>query len=615
MAVVFLALNGVGLGHLVRATTVCDALAQTGERPVVFSQGIFPLDERSEHPGKVVPSLWGTDEPVRRRVSGEIASMAALSLPAVLIEDTHPNPLTLPQEIRRALVVRPTTFAYLQDLNDHYSSVYSSFVLCDAAGSPTWPYSESETRVLSQWPQWGQVGPVYRRASEADADEVRRRHGIDGERRLCVFSMGGGGLHRSTDPDAVEFARLAGEVADAILAVDPSARLMFVRGPYFPDGVELDPRLEVVDQEPRMPALLSLAHAAVVRSGFNTIWECVAGGVPFLPFVGSTFAEPNDERLARLRAEGLLCDDPQRLWWDEDWRASFRERCRAITARNPGRPDAARLRTLLVGERRRVRVRPPRPAPVRGRSALRTPRRRRPARAGSPLAIRVDDVAVPELTLGWLLRILAERRLRASLDVVPYLNELNEASLAPFDPGGDLFEVAQHGYAHVPHSDAAGRRHEFAPDSERPAPDEVRLIRRGRAELLAAFPDRFGGGLSPPFDALPLWLADVWHGAGGLFVSHLFDRSLPPVPIPVVRAGTDIWDWDRARPRPHQAILEAIEADRARHGHAGIVLHPRCLRRRSAQEHLVTLLDALAARGFYGASLRELALASTRGGI
>ena len=66
--------------------------------------------------------------------------------------------------------------------------------------------------------------------------------------------------------------------------------------------------------------------------------------------------------------------------------------------------------------------------------------------------------------------------------------------------------------------------------------------------LEAAFPNRFTGGFSPPFDALPPWLPETWHSLGGTFVSCLIANSFSGAPMPVRRAGVDVWDWtiDRA---------------------------------------------------------------------
>ena len=120
MAVVVFAMNGQGLGHLIRSTIVSKALASVGERPVIFSGGEYRPAGLAQFPVRMVPSLWGATDEVRKRVASELQSMADISLPAVVVEDTHPAPIQLPAAIRRVLLVRPTSFEYLVRLNERY---------------------------------------------------------------------------------------------------------------------------------------------------------------------------------------------------------------------------------------------------------------------------------------------------------------------------------------------------------------------------------------------------------------------------------------------------------------------------------------------------------------
>ena len=610
MALAFLALNGDGLGHLVRTTIVCRALESVGERPVIFSQGIFPLDDVVRLPGTHVPSLWRADESVRRRVASDLRSMTEISAPAVLVEDTHPNPIAMPANTRRVLLVRPTTFEYLSLLNERYGSVYSAFLLCDAPDSPTWPYSAAQTEAVLRWSRWHVIGPVYRAGTESDLAAVRERYALEGGQRLCVFSMGGGGQLHPTDLDAERFVAFSSEVAKKLKDDDPDTRLIFVRGPYFPPTVRIDGCFEVVAQEPRMPALLALADGAVIRTGFNTTWECLAGGTPFWPFLGTTYEEPTAERLSRLRNCGLLADDLDMFVKNTRRREEFRRSSldgRAVAWDARG----ARLQRLIMDC-------PPNREPragglqrdrrfVAGDRVYGASRRFRLGRS-IPLAIRVDDVISLDSTLVWLLRLLSSHRWQASLEVVPYLFDFDETALDAFDPARDLFEVSQHGYAHVPRSRPDGRRYEFDPDSPAPDARDRDDIGWGKERLEQVFPARFSGGFSPPFDGFPGWLPTVWADRGGTFVSSMFTGRLESSPIPVIRAGVDVWNWSQNRARERHEILRGVERQAKQDGHAGLILHTHRLQGRFDRARLVWLLELLHTRGFRAASLRELAV-------
>jgi hypothetical protein len=594
MAVVFLALNGDGLGHLVRITTVCQSLAAAGERPVIFSQGIFPLDDRSRFPGKRIPSLWKASYAVRRAVSAELRSMAEISLPSVLVEDTHPNPVLLPPNIRRVLLVRPAAFEHLMMLNEQFGRVYSLFLLCDFPESPTWPYSRPETARILQWRQWRIVGPVYRRASEADIAEVRRRYQIHDDERMCVFTMGGGGRHIPGDTDAERFVSLSAGIAGRLRNRGRSPRLIFVKGPYFPPEVEIDPLFEVMPREPLMPALLACAHGAVVRAGFNTPWECISAGTPFLPFIGTTVNEPVAERLQGMRALGLLPDDMEQLWYDEPWRERFRQSCRTIVGTCSGKPDARLLQELIVrGAENRSGTSDSEPASPDGH----IPREGLPhPRVAMPFVIRIDDVASAEPALAWLLQLLSTRGLQASLGVIPYFLDFDGAFLESFDPAGTLFEVSQQGYAQVPRAQPAC-----------PPDDEITELDWGRNHLRQKFPARWNGGFSAPFDAMPLKLQSWWRDCGGIFVTRIAGRRGEEAPLPIVYACADVWDRDRDWMHSHRWISRRLAQQAIRHGYAGIVLRPRCLRHPSARAHLIALLDFLQGRDIATVSLSEIA--------
>jgi hypothetical protein len=606
VAVVVFAMNGQGLGHLIRSTIVSSTLASVGERPVIFSGGEYQPGGLARFPVRLVPSLWGATDEIRKRVAGELHSMAAISLPAVVVEDTHPIPIQLPAAIRRVLLVRPTSFEYLARVNERYSETYSAYLLCDSPDSPTWPYDEAQTRQVAGWKKWRHIGPVYRTPSDDEIREVRARHDLSGDQEVCVFTMGGGGVHVG-DPrgqDFIRFLRLALQVADVVQPAGSRVRLLFVRGPYFPSRIPIPSRFEVVHEEDQMPALLKIAKAAVIRAGFNTTWECIAAGTPFLPLIGTTYAEPVDERVSRLTSLGLVPPNAESLWFDDKWRAEYRRIATSFVSVHSGVPESRALARSILGPHRMRLTPKPKPHAI-SRSKAAWP---------IPLVIRIDDVVCEEPAFCWLLQVLAARRMRASLDVVPYLLRFDEALLNRFDPSSALFEVSQHGYAHVPRTSDSGRRSEFSPDNAAPSAEEFEAIARGKRQIETAFPRRFSGGFSPPFDALPPWLPAKWHTLGGAFVSCLYTNSVAGAPLPVRRAGVDVWNWTVDSAFSRDRVMHKLALQLAVDGHAGIVLHPRCLRNRRDKLHLLSLLNYLE-RGVATVSLSDLALGRVESAI
>jgi hypothetical protein len=600
VAVVILALDGMGLGHLIRGAIVSHALTSIGERPVIFTEAKYRPAGLTKVPVRLVPPLWGAADEIRKRVSSELLSMTGISLPAVLVEDTHPCDIQLPASVRRVLLVRPTSFDYLFRLNERAGALYSAFLLCDSPDSPTWPYDDIQTRQLAGWKKWSIIGPLYRTPSDEDVREVRMRNRISDDQELCIFTMGGGGVH-VLDPkgqDIIRFLRLASQVADAVQAANPAARMMFVRGPLFPPRIPIPSRFEIVREDAQMPALLKIAKGAVIRAGFNTTWECLSVGTPFLPMIGTTYVEPVAARMDRMASLGLVPSNIESFWFDDRWRAEYRRIAAGIVAAHSGVPDPARVGRLILNPRR-TRT-----------AAARKPRANRTSGSKHriPLVIRIDDVVCQEPALCWLLDVLASRGMRASLEVVPYLARLDQAFLDRFDPSAALFEVSQHGYAHLPCTSDKGLRGEFSFETASSTAEEYEAIARGKTQLEERFSRRFTGGFSPPYDALPAWLPAVWHSLGGAFVSCLHTNSVPGTPLPVRRAGVDVWDWTKDRALGRDAVTRKLAVQLALDGHTGIVLHPRCLRDQPGKLRLLNLLNCLEAAGAGTVSLWDVAL-------
>jgi hypothetical protein len=240
----------------------------------------------------------------------------------------------------------------MRTLRKSFEKRYAAFLIADSHESPTWPYTHGETASLSTWPGWSVIGPVFRTPAPADLDDVRTRHRIGGDDRIAVFTRGGGGQHPGR-PDAAAFLSRAVEIGAAVKLADPEARLMFVRGPLWPADIDVPGLFDVIDQEPKMPALLKLARATIFRGGFNTLWESLSAGTACTPILGSWYQEAVHERMDALAIRGLLVENLQEHWLDERWHAERRARVRASLTMFTGAPEPGRFLTLLLDARAR----------------------------------------------------------------------------------------------------------------------------------------------------------------------------------------------------------------------------------------------------------------------
>jgi hypothetical protein len=200
-------------------------------------------------------------------------------------------------------------------------------------------------------------------------------------------------------------------------------------------------------------------------------------------------------------------------------------------------------------------------------------------------AIRVDDVTEVSDELLAICELCAARHLRASLEVIPYLCQIDEETLRRVTPEGFDFEVSQHGFAHLPRR-CGGRKTEFVS-----AAGWRDVLERSSQRMAERFPTTFTFGFSAPYDFYPPGLTQLWADVGGKYVSVIW--AAVDDPVPVVRLTDDPWDWSRHAPRPIAAVVENVERSFARSGSAGLVLHPQPLSVPGERERLGDLLDAI----------------------
>lgn len=588
-----LTLNGIGLGHVMRTRIVSQWLCDLGEKPVVFVQGNYPELMRRAVPGGNLPRLHTMDASGRSKVASVLSRYVALSEPSILIEDTHPAPLDWPYDMPRAILMRPTVMSHMRVVRYAQRTSHVPVLLCDHPQSPTWPFSERETSEILSWPLWECIGPVFRRPSDDAMQHIRVRHGIDERQPLYVAFMGGGGQQEGSD-DLGKFRQYCSEVGEQLRVTQPDARLLFLGGPLYPINAAAPRSFELIREEDDVPSLLALARGAIVRPGYNTVWECIAAGCPFLPVIGSTYQEPVAPRLDAIRKAGFpLCTSADDLLSDKTG-ATFRSLSQSVLVDFPDAPPAG-LRKLLTGLRARPRNQEPWSWHRERTSTF--------GEGKSKLRLRIDDVVSLTPGIKWLLDGLRERQLKVSLEVIPYLADLTGAELDRQDLDG-LVEVSQHGYAHIPHGLGWTRWGEFNHQAREPSDVTVEELRQGFATMRHKFGARFRGGYSAPYDYWTSWIVAVWLELGGRYVSWV--DTQPVGPLPSIRAGMDPWNWSVSQAREPAQLSVAFHAEMRQSGSAGLVLHPVLLENQGFRSVVTRLIDEALAHGASSSHLSDI---------
>ena len=118
--------------------------------------------------------------------------------------------------------------------------------------------------------------------------------------------------------------------------------MLFVRGPLVPARI---PSSAIRDraQEAQSAGAAKIARGTVIRAGFNTTWECLAAGTPFIPLIGITYQQPIRARVDRMASLGLVPPNTESFWFDDRWRAEYRRTAASIVPVTLVRPTRNKL--------------------------------------------------------------------------------------------------------------------------------------------------------------------------------------------------------------------------------------------------------------------------------
>jgi predicted glycosyltransferase len=340
-----------GLGHLVRGSNLATAILELAPQARIRFCAL--REAPSDWP--LPPVEWVHERDAERAPTWR--EELATYQPEVAVYDT-----VLPKPGHGDVDHGRARIAYvMRRSKDERQSAVVAHPLVAKAALVIVPHSESEfghalpaelrARTLF-------AGPIVRKPDAAARELVRERYAIASDAFTLVSTPGGGGF----EEHARNFFRRVFAIHAAVSARVPRLRHIAVCGPRFASPLAAPAGVELVETEPRMPELLSLADLAIAEGGYNTVHELRAAQTPavFLPSprshddqyervqalaaagLGLAFAEEGDERIAAEVAS--LCADPARL-------AAMRAR-HAAERFEPGNQAAARALVQLASQAR-----------------------------------------------------------------------------------------------------------------------------------------------------------------------------------------------------------------------------------------------------------------------
>lgn len=144
------------------------------------------------------------------------------------------------------------------------------------------------------------VGPIVRPLDQDAQERLRARYGLDGAPPPVVSTAGGGGFAE----DAASFFALVVAAHTRLLALQPQARHIVVRGPNYQGALPALPGMTVVEHEPELGNLFALAGLVIAQGGYNTVQELRLAQAPAVFLPGDRGYDDQEERVRALEAVG-----------------------------------------------------------------------------------------------------------------------------------------------------------------------------------------------------------------------------------------------------------------------------------------------------------------------
>lgn len=286
MRILYHAINGSGLGHLMRVSTIADAVRQldgevhqlvvtnAAHTDPVRSLGL-PVLTLPDHEGSPYTGIDRRLHVVPRSTVEAILQDVITRYDAgTVVFDTH-----FPAQVAMAaaadgralvLVLRRTRTDYLHHLlQDGGLRRFDRVLIPHEREAFGRSLPDGQVAVLEAHPGLSYTGPIVRRAEPTSGPAVRAHLGISGDAALVLITCGSGGYF---DAD-----RLLGDAVLATSLLPPPLQVVVVGGPYG-HRPELPPGWVYRPAEPQLPTLFAAADLVIGHAGYNTVHEVAQAG-------------------------------------------------------------------------------------------------------------------------------------------------------------------------------------------------------------------------------------------------------------------------------------------------------------------------------------------------
>ena len=349
MRILYHAVNGTGLGHLMRTTAVAAHIRRlSGDtEQLILTNASFSAHAR--HAGIPTVNLPPDDDgpfaafdrrlkTIPRELGGRfLEAIAREYRPDAVVFDTYVDAdlaARLAAGRTSVLILRESREKHLQWCIERLIPAVDLVIVPHRRSDFFAGLSDQLATSFGDLPKLSCVGPIVYPESLADEDvhATLARHGITPDHRVVLIACGSGGY----DFLAHRFLEAATRAAVDLKQLTPTLLVLCVAGPYAESVRRFAGGAELIPSEARFQHLLLRADAVVAHGGYNTVQEILRTGARAVLVPVHRKSEDQGQRLRALERLGRI-----RVLDSEAPVRQFREALEAILREPRATPEEA----------------------------------------------------------------------------------------------------------------------------------------------------------------------------------------------------------------------------------------------------------------------------------
>lgn len=315
--IVFLLVNGIGFGHFKLAMTIAQHFDANKYQIYFLTQAKSTrIFEGHDYRVINIPQTYKLNSNNEVLLIHKIVNNLIYKIdPVLVIEDTYPEDfyLNLPSLIFVPKMLIINRLMATEFENYYYSGVlgqYSKLLILKEKNEFAKGLTASEAiNFVNYSDKLLFCGDVFNQPSEVLCARIRNKYQLDKFEKNVVINCGAGGWHIGENICKKIFETIV-DIANNIAKENIKIQFILLIGPYssyisefLQPRIEKDTMIDIVDFEDHADALFHEADLVILRPGYNSTMEALAGRAQVLLLPGISYLEDQLGWCTKLKAE------------------------------------------------------------------------------------------------------------------------------------------------------------------------------------------------------------------------------------------------------------------------------------------------------------------------